>query len=161
MKERSAAANALFAILWWALLAGVTFLCSVLMYSFGTEIGSDGSGFLPITLVRPNYICYFGGLAFWIASCVCIWRRLLRPTLEASFGGAPLLIVIWAAEALLGLFAQLMAAVAGMVVGADSLFMGLRPEILDYFFFFSAIFPAVLIVADLLIRHFHNKQQST
>lgn len=161
MKARTPGVNALLTLVWWALLAAVSFLSALLMYSFGEENGPDSSSFLPVTVVRPNLICYVLGLLCWLAACVLIWKRLLRPCFDLCRGQNPGWMFLWLLEAALGLTAQFMTALFGMLTGMDALFARTEPEILDYFFFVAAIFPALFGAADLLIGHFRKKRSES
>jgi hypothetical protein len=157
MNERKPIINALLTLLWWTLFAGISLLASLLMYSFGENVGSDGSSFLPVTLLKPNLLCYFSGLLLWIAACVIIWKKLLRPTFDFCRGRHPGWMLLWLLEAAIGLTAQLAASLFGMLLGMRELFARSEPAILDSFVWFTVLFPLLFGAADLLIGHFRGK----
>ena len=103
MKRRPLTNFLLTAALWLLQLGGL-FLSDCIMYLGSEDTGrSDGSGFLPITILRPNPFFLVLGILLSFAVFALIWFRLMRGTWPPCLHLHPVWTALWIGEALLAL----------------------------------------------------------
>ena len=143
--------NALKELLCWAVLCGICFGASTLMFAFYQETGSDGSGFLPITVCRPNLLCYAAGALIYLVCAGLAWFMLIRPALDVSMQGHAGWVLLWVLISLLGIVGLLMAAVTGVIL-QFGLFSRSDPEILDLWMLAAPLIMLLAVAAELVRR---------
>jgi len=128
--------------LYWAVMAGFTGLAVFIQLIGIKEVGSGGSGFLPVSIYTVNPVFFTIGVLVFLAAAFFMWFSFLRVCLAKIWNdhwGYKLVYYFFSATGIIGCFWMAMM----VILYRMGLFSGLKPSALEAEVF---LMPGILLI---------------